>query len=65
MVVKFGSLLEDLAAQGRYLNRLAVRDRDRIRVLDVREIDYFIVEAEQVTVHVGKRAFPSVEHCLN
>ena len=55
---KLASLLEGLAAQGRYLNRLAVRDRDRIRVLDVHEIDWIAVEDEQVTVHVGDRAFP-------
>ena len=29
MAARLGSLLEELAAQGHYLNRLAVRDRDR------------------------------------
>ena len=52
-------LLESLAAQGRYLTRLAVRDRDRIRVLDVSEVDWIGVEDEQVVVHVGDRAHPT------
>jgi two-component system LytT family response regulator len=52
------SLLDGLAAQGRYLTRLAVRDRDRIRILDVGEIDWIAVEDEQVIVHAGEKAFP-------
>jgi two-component system LytT family response regulator len=52
-------LLESLAAQGRYLTRLAVRDRDRICVLDVDEVDWIGVEDEQVVVHVGDRAYPA------
>jgi len=52
-------LLESLAAQGRYLTRLAVHDRDRIRVLDVDEVDWIGVEDEQVVVHVGDRAYPT------
>jgi two-component system LytT family response regulator len=51
-------LLESLAAQGHYLTRLAVRDRDCVRVLDARELDWIGVEGEQVIVHVGERAFP-------
>lgn len=51
-------LLESLAAQGRYLTRLAVRDRERIRVLDVGEVDWIGVEGEQVTVHAGNHAYP-------
>jgi DNA-binding LytR/AlgR family response regulator len=50
-------LLESLAAQGRYLTRLAARDRDRIRVLDVDEVDWIGVEEEQVFVHVGDDAY--------
>lgn len=53
-----GPLLESLAAQGRYLTRLAVRDRDRIRVLDVDEVDWIGIEDEQVFVHVGDEAYP-------
>jgi two-component system LytT family response regulator len=50
---RLGPLLESLSAQGQYLTRLAVRDRDRIRVLDVDEVDWISVEGEQVIVHVG------------
>jgi DNA-binding LytR/AlgR family response regulator len=55
---RFAPLLEDLAAQGRYLKRLAVRDRSHIRVLDVDEVDWIGVEDEQVYLHVGDAAFP-------
>ena len=55
---RLGPLLESLAAQGRYLTRLAVRDRDRIRVVDIDEVDWVGVEDEQVFVHVGDRAYP-------
>jgi two-component system LytT family response regulator len=55
--MRLGPLLESLATQGRYLTRLAVRDRDRIRVLDVDEMDWIDVEDEQVMVHVGDRAY--------
>jgi DNA-binding LytR/AlgR family response regulator len=50
-------LLESLTAQGRYLARLAVRDRDRIRVLDAAEVDWIGVEGERVLVHVGDQAY--------
>jgi len=55
---RLGPLLESLAAQGRYLTRLAVRDRNHIRVLDVGEVDWIGVEEEQVIVHVGDEAYP-------
>ena len=55
---RLGPLLESLAAQRRYLARLAVRDRDRIRVLDVGEVDWIGIEGEQVMVHAGDRAYP-------
>jgi two-component system LytT family response regulator len=51
-------LLENLTTQGRYLTRLAVRDRDRIRVLDAEDIDWIGVDQEQVFVHVGEKAYP-------
>jgi DNA-binding LytR/AlgR family response regulator len=51
-------LLESLAAEGRYLTRLAVRDRDCIRVLDADEVDWIGIEDEQVMVHVGDQAYP-------
>ena len=52
-------LLKNLATQGHYLTRLAVRDYEnaRIRVLDVSEVDWIGVEEEQVMVHVGDRAY--------
>jgi len=55
---QLGPLLESLAAQGQYLARLAVSDHDRIRVLDVDEVDWIGIEGEQVMVHVGDRAYP-------
>jgi two-component system LytT family response regulator len=51
-------LLEGLAAEGRYLFRLAVRDRECIRVLGADEVDWIGVEDEQVMVHVGDQAYP-------
>lgn len=54
---RLGPLLESLAAQGRYLTRLAVRDRDRIRVLDVDQVDWIGVQGEQVTVYVEDQAY--------
>jgi DNA-binding LytR/AlgR family response regulator len=55
---QFGPLLESLAAQGRYLARLAVRGRDRIRVLNVEKVDWIGIEDEQVMVHVGDEEYP-------
>lgn len=55
---RLGPLLDSLAAEGRYLTRLAVRDRDRIRVLDADEVDWIDIEDEQVMVHVGDQAYP-------
>jgi two-component system LytT family response regulator len=56
---RLGPLLESLAAQGRYLTRLAVRDYEnaRIRVLDVDEVDWISIEGEQVMVHLGEQAY--------
>ncbi|MGD9049694.1 MAG: LytTR family DNA-binding domain-containing protein, partial [Anaerolineae bacterium] len=51
-------LLEGLSAEGRYLTRLAVRDRDCIRVLDADKVDWIGITDEQVTVHVGEQAYP-------
>jgi DNA-binding LytR/AlgR family response regulator len=55
---KLRLLVESLAAQGRYLTRLAVRDRDRIRVLDVGDVDWIGVQDEQVIVYVGEESYP-------
>jgi len=51
-------LLESLAAQAHYLARLAVRDRDRIRVLDVNDVDWIDLQEERVRVYVGEEAYP-------
>jgi len=51
-------LLEGLAAEGRYLTRLAVRDRECIRVLDANGTDWISLEDEQVMVHLGDQAYP-------
>jgi DNA-binding LytR/AlgR family response regulator len=53
-----GPLLESLAAEGRYLTRLAVRDGECIRVLDVDTLDWIGIEDEQVLVHVGDQVYP-------
>jgi two-component system LytT family response regulator len=60
LATRLGPLLESLAAQGRYLTRLAVRDYEnaRICVLGVSEVDWVGVEGEQVMVHVEDRAYP-------
>jgi len=50
-------LMETLASQGRYLARLAVRAGERIRVLEVDEIDWISVERERVFVHAGDESF--------
>lgn len=55
---QFAPLLESLAAQGHYLTRLAVHDRDLIRVLDVEQVDWIDIHQEQVIVHVGDQAYP-------
>jgi len=51
-------LLEDLAAKGQVLTRLAVRDRDRIHVLDAAAIDWIGLEDAQVVVHAGEKVYP-------
>ncbi len=55
---RLGPLLESLAAEGRCLARLAVHDRERIRVLDADEVDWIGLEGEQVLVHAGGQAYP-------
>ncbi|MFN2291631.1 MAG: LytR/AlgR family response regulator transcription factor [Anaerolineae bacterium] len=55
---QLGPLLEGLAAEGQYLNRLAVRDRECIRVLDAGEVDWIGIKDEQVWVHVGNQVYP-------
>jgi two-component system LytT family response regulator len=55
---RLAPLLESLASQGHYLTRLAVRDRDHLRVLDADEVDWIGVENEQTVVHAGGSAYP-------
>jgi two-component system LytT family response regulator len=50
-------LLKQLTDEGQYLRRLAVRDRDRIRLLDSQEIDWIDIEGEQVQLHVGDQVY--------
>jgi two-component system LytT family response regulator len=58
LAAQLSPLLESLTTQGRYLTRLAVHDRDRIRVLDAGEVDWIGIEEEQVLVHVGDQVYP-------
>ena len=51
-------LLEGLATGGRYLTRLAVRDRESILVLDSLDVDWIGIDDEKVVVHVGDQTFP-------
>ena len=55
---RLAPLLESLASQGHYPIRLAVRDRNHIRVLNVDEVDWIGVENEQTFVHVSSKAYP-------
>ena len=55
---EIGPLLDGLAAEGRYLTRLAVRDGECIRVLDASDIDWIGIEDEQVLIYVGSLAYP-------
>jgi DNA-binding LytR/AlgR family response regulator len=58
LAAQLGPLLQGLTDEGRYLTRLAVRDRDCIRVLDANEVDWIGIQDEQVTVHVKDQAYP-------
>lgn len=44
-------LMRDLAAAGRYLTRMAVKDGERIRVLDVEMIEWIDIQQERVVAH--------------
>ena len=56
---RIGPLLESLREEKRYTERVAVREPDRILVLDVEEIDWIEAWQGQVVVHVGQE-----EHVL-
>jgi two-component system LytT family response regulator len=55
---RLAPLLESLSSQGHYLTRLAVHDKNRIRVLDAGAVDWIGVEDEQTFVHLGSEAYP-------
>jgi DNA-binding LytR/AlgR family response regulator len=55
---RLAPLLESLAERGQYATRLAVYDRDRVRVLHVDEVDWIGAEQEEVVVHVGEEIYP-------
>jgi DNA-binding LytR/AlgR family response regulator len=55
---RFGPLLESMAEQRQYVARLAVRGGDRIRVLDVDEVDWVDTQKGEVVVHVGDEVYP-------
>lgn len=57
LATRFTPLLEQLAEQGRYLTRLAVHAGERIRVLDVGEIDWIGTDQGQIIVHAGGEAY--------
>ena len=54
---RLAPLMETLVSQGRYLTRLAVRAGERIRVLEVDEIDWIGAERERVFVHAGDESY--------
>lgn len=56
---RIGPLLESLREEKRYAERIAVREPERILVLDVEEIDWIEARQGQVVVHVGQE-----EHVL-
>jgi two-component system LytT family response regulator len=58
LAAQLGPLLESLVSEGRYLTRLAVQDRELVRVLDVDEVDWIGIEDEQVVVHLGEQVYP-------
>ena len=58
LAARLAPLLESLASQGHHLTRLAVRDRNRIRVLDADEVDWIGIEDERTLVHAGGDAYP-------
>jgi DNA-binding LytR/AlgR family response regulator len=55
---RLAPLLESLSSQGHYLTRLAVHDKNHIRVLNADEVDWIGVKDEQTLVHVGSGTFP-------
>jgi two-component system, LytTR family, response regulator len=53
---KILSLLEDLKAGNKYLERLVIKSSGRIYFLETNEIDWIQAEGNYVSVHIGKKA---------
>jgi two-component system LytT family response regulator len=53
---KILSLLEDLKAGNKYLERLVIKSSGRIYFLETHEIDWIQAEGNYVSVHAGKKA---------
>ena len=51
-------LFECLAGGGHYMSRMAVRDRERIRILHAKEVEWIGVEGEQTTVYTDGGRYP-------
>jgi DNA-binding LytR/AlgR family response regulator len=51
------TLFESLVDHGRYLTRLAVQDREKIRLLDVTDIDWIGIQQGELMTHVGEVAY--------
>jgi two-component system LytT family response regulator len=51
------SLFDSLVEQGRFLTRLAVQDREKIRLLDVSDIDWISIEQGVLMTHTGEAAY--------
>lgn len=54
---RFDSLSRSLVEQGRYLTRLAVQDREKIRLLDVTDIDWIGIEQGKLVTHIGEASY--------
>ena len=52
-------LFKTLTEQKNHLHRLAVRDQDKILVIDVTNIDTITAESGHVLVHVGSNVYPA------
>ena len=63
LAAQLGPVLASLAKEGRYASRLAVRDRNRIRVLPADEVDWISVDDERTIVHAAGSAYP-IRHTL-
>jgi two-component system LytT family response regulator len=53
---RLAALVEQLEGRARWIDRLAVTVGARIRLVDVRDVDYFEAESNYVRAHVGPRS---------